>query len=1495
MADRISTFTIAFDGDAGAFQKTIGSLKASLTQTVRDLETLTNKADLFAKTEESAKAAAESFKKTTDAAALLKTQIDKINASGGKVGDDLAKQFTAASKAADTAGKVYDKQVTTVAKLQKVLAAAGFDTANFAKSQADLAKQTALASAALTLNLKSAQTIAPELAKAAAAFNTLKTQGGLSFGELSGAAAALKTKQDELKGSTLTLGSAFSSIKTEIIALGASFAVVGVAIKDSIQAAREFSNAMGALKSIAGASQSTLDALAQGARDVALEFGGNAVEGVKALRDIISQGIPADNALSVLQASAAAAEASFTDLGTTARLSTTLINAFGISATDLSGQLDKIFAAAKDGGASLGDLAGSLGELGPLSKSAGIPLGDLVASIQTLRKAGLDTPTAIMALNKIITAFSAPTEAAALRAHELGVEFNGLVGTIKSIGEKGLSVDQLKAIIPDARSIKAVAALTTNFQGLTAEIAKLDGAAGVIKQTADALQNTPEQKIKQFDAAVKDLGISIGTFVGEGAKLLSALTEIINAFNKLPTSTKETAFEITALVGGFAALYIAIRTLQIPINILASVLPGIKSGFGGLIAGIDAASLAMRGLGVAAAALIGFKVGEWARDNVTQVRIFGDVIGTLAGGLLNQAGPAFQALTALLTSNKAAFDEAGKAAAANGRQFQVDLINAYTGASAALDQLTAKQRDLQTQLQATTDAAAKASQGLSGAIATLANSVGTQIAAVATKIGTITATMQGLVAGITAAAAASQAASAQAITNINTDAAARIAALDQSSAKELETATARLEIENKAATDRLAVLNKSSVDTLAILNTEADARRAIAQRTGEDAKKVEADILSTKQSALQKIVDQYRTHIAGLEALDQAHLAKIQALEKQRQDLDAGSEDKIRAIRQQGLDAYSAYQDKVRQIDELLSKARIALTQDDVANAETLAKRAEALVGGISQEVKDGQNTVIAGYEAQGKAISALEDVNSVLNGVITKRQDAEKTGADQTSAQLHDASLELSAYQAQLESVTNLAKNAIVQKISLDTTDIDAGLVELDKKLAEKVFLIDVKANLDDVLAQANELAANIAKGITDGTTPALDDLKLKLEAIAVSAPELKLDTTAAEKAIAAVQSSVKALEDVKLKITSNADDITKQLDVMAKDRTLNLEVKVKVTGDKIPGGGTVNTGGVAAGDPGATGFSRGGLAQRFARGGSVFGGRKVPGTGNLDTFSANLQGGSFVLKKAASEYYGDNLLSKLARGAVQKFALGGFSFPLTWQNLLSTKLPDGVTIGINSGASSPAAISDLQDTQDKLEQISSAALNLPPSHNLPDVREWAAALMERVVSLSAEKLALVRKIIDDNLQGILSGIDIARQFRVPAAVGPDLFALLYGRGGGTPTTDTVPALLTPGEWVVKPSAVSRVGSGFMHALNNMQIPREALARMIEPPRVHRFADGGPVPGLTSSSMVAAVRERSTTTNIRVSGEGISEWFTESNVRRYVKPILENLNRRSR
>jgi hypothetical protein len=82
-------------------------------------------------------------------------------------------------------------------------------------------------------------------------------------------------------------------------------------------------------------------------------------------------------------------------------------------------------------------------------------------------------------------------------------------------------------------------------------------------------------------------------------------------------------------------------------------------------------------------------------------------------------------------------------------------------------------------------------------------------------------------------------------------------------------------------------------------------------------------------------------------------------------------------------------------------------------------------------------------------------------------------------------------------------------------------------------------------------------------------------------------------------------------------------------------------------------------------------------------------------------------------------------------------------------------------------------------------------------------------------------------------------------AAAGRARGGAVFSRGGsvwgaGTGTSDSIPAWLSHGEWVIKAAAVKKYGHGLFAMLNSMRMPASAVGRMLADLR--GFAGGGPV-----------------------------------------------------
>jgi hypothetical protein len=90
--------------------------------------------------------------------------------------------------------------------------------------------------------------------------------------------------------------------------------------------------------------------------------------------------------------------------------------------------------------------------------------------------------------------------------------------------------------------------------------------------------------------------------------------------------------------------------------------------------------------------------------------------------------------------------------------------------------------------------------------------------------------------------------------------------------------------------------------------------------------------------------------------------------------------------------------------------------------------------------------------------------------------------------------------------------------------------------------------------------------------------------------------------------------------------------------------------------------------------------------------------------------------------------------------------------------------------------------------------------------------------------------------------------------------------------TGGPVPSMLMPGERLFAPETVGRWGQGLFESLNAMTIPREQLAAALGglTAPVARFAAGGPVPGAANPAFAAPAARETVDINLRLSGREV-------------------------
>lgn len=839
------------------------------------------------------------------------------------------------------------------------------------------------------------------------------------------------------------------------------------------------------------------------------------------------------------------------------------------------------------------------------------------------------------------------------------------------------------------------------------------------------------------------------------------------------------------------------------------------------------------------------------------------------------------------------------------QQFATDVLEAFNDFNFGVDKVTKATPALRADLVAIGQAfgaipvPAEAVAAGFAATGAAADEAAKQMAAADVQANKIKQSLAALNVSLLANVKALQDATARDLADATARADAEIAQLSRRRDAEAATAEATVAIRLKLAKDQLAIIQDTEKAITAAVNAATAARERAARASGESQKKIDADTAAARLAGIGQTLAAYQKLYADLTALAQTAAARIQSFDEARVSIAQKVEDEIRAIRFSALDGLDQYVARNAEVDRLVSEGRRKAAEGDTAAAKQFFEQAINESKGLAEVVDRNGVKVISATQAQADRIAALKKIQDASNESFEAQAEAAKKGSDAT--------------------------------------------VEEMGRVAAKVL---------DLQAQYDALKATVADG-----------LQFRIET----------DEASVAKAFAT-------------------------LDELTRPRTVTVTVK------------TVNEAGAPVEAPagaGASGFRLGGLVRRpapavrgFARGGPVFrtpGWLKVPGQGRGDTVPAALQAGSFVVRRAASRYYGDGLMGRLARGLgvrgyaaggtvtqdeIRRYALSAFGFDPFLAAPPSGGPGDRQAKGPIGGAPRP------RQPGDPLGRDQSVQPTDPPlsfdTRPIPDelitaanVIEYAREMLNMVGQTNPLLGALLPAILDGirNVQarpddraaledllkaaetiganpyvfamwgkttgsigrlvptwfvdwlaqrGILSpGGDIASQSssavdvtssgkrlfdagfrqagpppraeRILGGIASDRVRKFFGfAAGGAPGGDTVPAMLTPGEWVIRRPAVRRYGSDLLHAINSMAIPRAMLANMITPPpRPAHFAGGGPVaaggggldrtPGARSASGI--------TVNVNAAA---GDLFSETNVRRFILPVLRDVIRKS-
>lgn len=379
--------------------------------------------------------------------------------------------------------------------------------------------------------------------------------GGQVKAELQGigdtGSRSFKTMSTDAEGLNSRIGTLAGPAGLGMIAKAAAAAAAALlSVGTAIRIIGEFESGMAQLGAVTGATAAEMEALRDVAKDLGSSTEFTAKQAADGLAFLARAGFDASEAMAAIPAVLDLATAASMDLATAADISSNIMSAFGIAASDAASVADVLAAAAASANTNVNQLGDAMTFVGPIASALDIAMSDAAAAIGVLSDAGIQGGMAGTSLRQILSGLINPVgeAAAAIRSLNLTIEevdpaTNSLADIISALADAGIGASEAMAIFGD-RGGPAILALTSQsgrLQDLTKELKNVDGTASSM---ADTIRDQLQGDIDGLRSAAEGLIIALGD-----AGLTAIIRGAVQSLTLMIRSAIELTNAISAITG----------------------------------------------------------------------------------------------------------------------------------------------------------------------------------------------------------------------------------------------------------------------------------------------------------------------------------------------------------------------------------------------------------------------------------------------------------------------------------------------------------------------------------------------------------------------------------------------------------------------------------------------------------------------------------------------------------------------------------------------------------------------------------------------------------------------------------------------------------------------------------------------------------------------------------------------------------------------------------
>lgn len=381
-------------------------------------------------------------------------------------------------------------------------------------------------------------------------------------------------------------GDDISAVGNKLMPVSAAIAGVGAA---SVKVASDFETAIAKLSTIADTSEATgvpLEQLEEQIKDLSDETGIAATDIAENVYNAISAGQKTGDAVNFVSEATKLATAGFADSGDALDLLTTILNAYGMEAENVTHVSDVLINTQNLGKTTVGELSAAMGKIIPTANASSVSLENLAAGYSIMTANGIATAETTTYMNSMLNELSkSGTKASDAIKDKTGKSFQDLM-------QDGASLADVLKILSDTAEENNVS-MSDMFGSAEAGKAALTLVSGGVEEFNSTLQSmqqangATDEAFAKLDTTARQAQISLNEVKNAGIELGGTILEMLAPYlDILAEKISQVTEWFKNLDEGQKEMLVTIAGIVAAVGPLLVIIGNVVSFIGGLITNI---------------------------------------------------------------------------------------------------------------------------------------------------------------------------------------------------------------------------------------------------------------------------------------------------------------------------------------------------------------------------------------------------------------------------------------------------------------------------------------------------------------------------------------------------------------------------------------------------------------------------------------------------------------------------------------------------------------------------------------------------------------------------------------------------------------------------------------------------------------------------------------------------------------------------------------------